>query len=108
MLFRSGNMVYSSGQIPLNKDGVVIEGGIKEQTMQVFENLKAVLAEAGTGLENVIKTTVFLKDMNDFVVMNEVYAIEFDGSVFPARSTVEVAKLPKAVLVEIEVIAEIV
>ena len=103
-----GNMVYSSGQIPLNKDGVVIEGGIKEQTMQVFENLKAVLAEAGTGLENVIKTTVFLKDMNDFVVMNEVYAIEFDGSVFPARSTVEVAKLPKAVLVEIEVIAEIV
>lgn len=98
------NMFYSSGQIPLTAAGELVEGDIKEQTNQVFENLKAVLAEAGTSLNNVVKTTVFMKDMNDFVDMNEVYAQHF-GEHKPARSAVEVARLPKDVKVEIEVIA---
>ena len=81
-----------------------MEGDITVQTNQVFANLKAVLAEAGTSLDNVVKTTVFMKDMNDFVAMNEVYANHF-GDHKPARSAVEVARLPKDVKVEIEVIA---
>ncbi|MER1987657.1 MAG: RidA family protein [Solibacillus sp.] len=97
-------MFYSSGQIPLTAAGELVEGNIKVQTNQVFENLKAVLAEAGTSLDNVVKTTVFMKDMNDFVAMNEVYATHF-GEHKPARSAVEVARLPKDVKVEIEVIA---
>lgn len=97
-------MFYSSGQIPLTAAGALVEGDIKDQTNQVFENLKAVLAEAGTSLDNVVKTTVFMKDMNDFVAMNEVYAQHF-GEHKPARSAVEVARLPKDVKVEIEVIA---
>ncbi|MER2192490.1 MAG: RidA family protein [Solibacillus sp.] len=97
-------MFYSSGQIPLTAAGELVEGDIKVQTNQVFENLKAVLAEAGTSLDNVVKTTVFMKDMNDFVAMNEVYATHF-GEHKPARSAVEVARLPKDVKVEIEVIA---
>ena len=100
------NMFYSSGQIPLTATGELVEGNIEVQTNQVFENLKAVLAEAGTSLNNVVKTTVFMKDMNDFVVMNEVYAAHF-GEHKPARSAVEVARLPKDVKVEIEVIAVI-
>lgn len=99
-------MFYSSGQIPLTAGGELVEGDIKVQTNQVFENLKAVLAEAGTSLDNVVKTTVFMKDMNDFVAMNEVYAAHF-GEHKPARSAVEVARLPKDVKVEIEVIAVI-
>ena len=98
------NMFYSSGQIPLTATGELVEGDIKEQTNQVFENLKAVLAAAGTSLNQVVKTTVFMKDMNDFVEMNEVYASHF-GEHKPARSAVEVARLPKDVKVEIEVIA---
>ena len=98
------NMFYSSGQIPLTAAGELVEGDIKEQTNQVFENLKAVLAAAGTSLDKVVKTTVFMKDMNDFVDMNEVYAQHF-GEHKPARSAVEVARLPKDVKVEIEVIA---
>ena len=98
------NMFYSSGQIPLTAAGELVEGDIKEQTNQVFENLKAVLAAANTSLDNVIKTTVFMKDMNDFADMNEVYAQHF-GAHKPARSAVEVARLPKDVKVEIEVIA---
>lgn len=98
------NMFYSSGQIPLTAAGELVDGDIKEQTNQVFENLKAVLAAAGTSLNNVVKTTVFMKDMNDFVDMNEVYAQHF-GEHKPARSAVEVARLPKDVKVEIEVIA---
>ena len=98
------NMFYSSGQIPLTAAGELVEGDIKEQTNQVFENLKAVLAAAGTSLDQVVKTTVFMKDMNDFVDMNEVYANHF-GEHKPARSAVEVARLPKDVKVEIEVIA---
>ena len=98
------NMFYSSGQIPLTAQGELVEGDIEAQTNQVFENLKAVLAAAGSSLDQVIKTTVFMKDMNDFVAMNEVYASHF-GEHKPARSAVEVARLPKDVKVEIEVIA---
>lgn len=98
------NMFYSSGQIPLTASGELIEGDIEVQTNQVFENLKAVLAAAGSSLNQVVKTTVFMKDMNDFAIMNEVYASHF-GEHKPARSAVEVARLPKDVKVEIEVIA---
>ena len=100
------NMFYSSGQIPLTASGDLVNGDITVQTTQVFENLKAVLAAAGTSLNHVVKTTVFMKDMNDFVEMNEVYASHF-GEHKPARSAVEVARLPKDVKVEIEVIAVI-
>lgn len=95
---------FSSGQIPLTPQGELVEGDIVAQTNQVFENLKAVLAEAGLTLNQVVKTTVFLSDMNDFASMNEVYAKHF-GDHKPARSAVEVARLPKDVKVEIEVIA---
>ncbi|WP_088008425.1 RidA family protein [Indiicoccus explosivorum] len=95
---------YSSGQIPLTAKGEMAEGGIIEQTHQVFANLKAVLAEAGSSLDRVIKATVFVKDMDDFAQLNEIYASYF-GDHKPARSTVEVARLPKDAKVEIEVIA---
>ncbi|MFJ7669625.1 RidA family protein [Lysinibacillus sp. NPDC097195] len=97
-------MFYSSGQIPLTAAGELVEGDIVAQTHQIFANLKAVLEAAGSSLDNVVKTTVFMKDMNDFVAMNEVYASHF-GEHKPARSAVEVARLPKDVKVEIEVIA---
>ena len=97
-------MFYSSGQIPLTAAGELVEGDIVVQTHQVFANLKAVLEAAGSSLDNVVKTTVFMKDMNDFVAMNEVYASHF-GEHKPARSAVEVARLPKDVKVEIEVMA---
>jgi 2-iminobutanoate/2-iminopropanoate deaminase len=99
-----GSMIFTSGQIPLNKDGELIEGGIKEQTTQVIQNLQAVLDAAGCTLADVIKTTVFIKDMNEFAQLNETYE-EFFGQSKPARSTVEVARLPKDVRVEIECIA---
>ncbi|TWT02167.1 RidA family protein [Planococcus sp. CPCC 101016] len=102
----SGGILYSSGQIPLTASGELVEGSISEQTHQVFSNLKAVLAEAGSSLSEVIKTTVFIKDMNDFAELNEIYAAYF-GDHKPARSTVEVARLPKDVKVEIEVIAKV-
>ena len=98
------NMFYSSGQIPLTAEGELVNGTVEEQTHQVFNNLKAVLAEAGASLDTVVKATVFIKDMNDFPVINEVYG-EYFGEHKPARSCVEVARLPKDVLVEIEVIA---
>jgi 2-iminobutanoate/2-iminopropanoate deaminase len=101
-------MIYTSGQIPLDPAlGQLVEGGIREQTTRVLENLKAVLAAAGTDLQHVIKTTVFLKNMSDFAAMNEIYAsyLATEGGVAPARSTIEVARLPKDALVEIEVIA---
>lgn len=97
-------MFYSSGQIPLTAEGEMVEGSITEQTHQVFANLKAVLEEAGSSLQQVVKTTVFIKDMNDFAVLNEIYGLHF-GDHKPARSTVEVARLPKDAKVEIEVIA---
>lgn len=98
------NMFYSSGQIPLTADGSLVERTITEQTNQVFENLKAVLAEAGSSLDKVVKTMVFISDMNEFGELNEEYARHF-GDHKPARSCVEVARLPKDVKVEIEVIA---
>lgn len=105
---RVGNMLYSSGQVPTDpKTGVFVPGGITEQTTQVLENIKAILAEAGLDLIHVVKTTVFLQNMQDFAAMNEVYAryLAPEGVVPPARSTVEVAGLPRGAMVEIEVIA---
>ncbi|MDE6334894.1 MAG: RidA family protein [Muribaculaceae bacterium] len=100
----TGSFVFASGQIPINPvDGKIAEG-IKAQTMQCIANVSAILNEAGLGLENVIKTTVYLQDMNDFAAMNEVYGEHFPAP-FPARSAVAVRELPKKVLVEIEVIA---
>lgn len=98
------NLFYSSGQIPLRPDGTLVEGDVQVQATQVFENLKAVLEEAGASLNTVVKATVFIKDMNDFAALNEVYG-DYFGDHKPARSCVEVSRLPKDVLVEIEVIA---
>lgn len=104
---RTGTMVICSGQIGMDaKTGNFVEGGIKEQTVQVLQNIKAVLEGAGCTLENVVKTTVFLQHMDDFEAMNDVYGSMF-AKPYPARSTVEVAKLPKGALVEIECIARI-
>ena len=101
----ANGMIFMSGQIPVNPaTGVFVEGGIVEQTTQVFENIKNVLAEAGLTTANVVKTTVFLADMSMFADMNAVYAKYFDGA-FPARSAVAVKELPKGALVEIECIA---
>lgn len=100
----AGNLLFTSGQIPLGTDGQMVTGGIEEQTRQVFRNLQAVLAEAGCTLNDVIKATVFIKDMNQFAALNAIYA-EYFGDHKPARSTVEVARLPKDALVEIELIA---
>jgi 2-iminobutanoate/2-iminopropanoate deaminase len=97
-------VLYSSGQIALNSSGELIKGGIKEQTRQVLENLKAVLEEAGASLDSVVKTTIFLDDMEDFQAVNEVYG-EYFSSNRPARSTVAVDRLPKDVKVEIDLIA---
>ena len=98
-------LIFTSGQIPINpKTGEVVSGGIEAQTKRICENLKAVLAAAGTSLEKVIKTTCFLSDMNDFAAFNGVYAEYFTEK--PARSCVAVRTLPKNVLAEIEVIAE--
>ena len=103
---RVGNLVYTSGQIPIDPaTGAFAEGGIKEQTRQSLNNVKAILAEEGLALNNVVKTTVFMADMNDFADMNSVYA-EFFTEPYPARSAVAVKTLPKGALVEIEVIAE--
>ncbi len=98
------NLFYSSGQIPLTAGGELVQGDVEEQTHQVFANLKAVLKEAGASLETVVKATVFIKNMDDFPRINEVYGQYFDAHK-PARSCVEVARLPKDVLVEIEVVA---
>lgn len=100
-----GNLVYTSGQIPIDPStGNLVEGGIEEQTAQVFRNIAAVLEAAGSGLDKVIKTTCFMDNMEDFAKMNEVYAGFFSGQ-YPSRSAVEVAKLPKGALIEIEAIA---
>lgn len=99
------NLIYTSGQIPIDPStGQVVSGGIQEQTAQVLENLKSVLEAAGSGMEKVIKTTVFIKDLSDFPAMNEVYAKYFHEP-YPARSCVEVNRLPKDVLIEIEAVA---
>ena len=105
---RIGNLVFTSGQVALDPaTGQVVPGGIEAQTHRVLKNLRAVLEAAGLDLSRVIKTTVFLKDMNHFAAMNTIYAEYFQEESIPApaRSTVEVARLPKDALVEIEVIA---
>jgi 2-iminobutanoate/2-iminopropanoate deaminase len=107
---RIGDFLYTSGQVALDPaSGALVAGGVSEQTTRVIENLKAVLAADGVSLAQVVKTTVFLKNMGDFSAMNEVYGRYFAGDdvVAPARSTVEVARLPKDALVEIEVIAHL-
>ena len=100
----TGNLLFISGQIPVNPADGTIPEGIKAQTAQSIANIKAILAEAGMTFDNVVKTTVFLSDMNNFVPMHEVYAENFTAP-FPARSAVAVKDLPKQVLVEIETIA---
>lgn len=98
------NMVYTSGQIPLTIDGEVIGDDVAEQTKQVLENLSAVLEESGSNLNSVVKTMIFISDMNDFPIINEVYG-EYFNEHLPARSCVEVSRLPKDVKVEIEAVA---
>ncbi len=103
----AGNLVFCAGQIPLDPaTGNIVPGGIEEQTCRVCENIKGVLGGAGTTLNKVVKASVFLKDMNDFAGMNKIYS-EYFTSDFPARSTLQVARIPKDCLVEIEVIAMI-
>ncbi len=105
---QSGHLLYTSGQIPIDPaTGDFAEGGIREQTIQVLENLKAVLEAGGSTLDDTIKTTVFLADMKDFPEMNEVYAEYFGEENAPARSTIQVAGLPKGALVEIELVAKV-
>ena len=103
----ANGMVYCAGQIPLDPaTGNLVDGGIAEQTHQVLKNLRAVLKAAGSDLDRAVKTTVFLKSMDSFAAMNEVYGKpEYFGAAAPARSTVEVARLPRDVLVEIEIVA---
>jgi len=107
---RAGNLVFTAGQIALDPaTGQVVAPGIQEQTTRVLENLKAILQQAGSSLDRVVKATVFLKDFNDFAAMNSVYGAYLapDGVTPPARTTVEVSRLPKDVLVEIDLIAEV-
>ena len=100
-----GNMLFMSGQLGIDPStGAFAEGGVTEQTIQSFKNMNAILTEAGYTMNDVVKTTVFLADMNDFASMNTVYASQFEGD-FPARSAVAVKTLPKNGLVEIQVIA---
>lgn len=102
-----GNLLFASGQIPVNSTtDKVVEGGIEEQAKQVFDNLYAVLRAAGANFSDVVKTTVFIKNMNDFVKVNEIYALHFSKP-YPARSCVEVSDLPKGALIGIELVAEI-
>jgi 2-iminobutanoate/2-iminopropanoate deaminase len=101
-----GDLLFTSGQIPLRADGTLNDGDIAVQTTQVLANLKAVIEAAGASLNKVVKTTVFLKNLDDFVEMNKIYGDTF-GSHTPARSTVQVAKLPRDVLVEIEAIVSL-
>ncbi|MBW4580402.1 MAG: RidA family protein [Tildeniella nuda ZEHNDER 1965/U140] len=102
----SGRFIFVAGQIPLSPTtGEIVGADVAAQTEQVFANLKAILDAGGATLTDVAKTTVFLKDMNDFAAMNAVYAKHFDAAIAPARACVEVARLPKDVLVEIECIA---
>jgi 2-iminobutanoate/2-iminopropanoate deaminase len=101
----ANGMVYCSGQIPIDPStGEFVPGGVEEQTVQVLKNLAAVLLAAGSSIENVVKTTVFLADMNDFAAMNDVYAEVF-GDSRPARATVQAARLPRDAKVEIECVA---
>jgi len=102
---KANGFIFASGQIPLDPSTMqIVEGGIQEQTGRVLENLKAVLEAAGSSLDRVVKTTVYLADMGEFAAMNEIYAKYF-GATKPARSTVQVARLPRDVRIEIDVVA---
>jgi 2-iminobutanoate/2-iminopropanoate deaminase len=102
---KANGFVYTAGQIPIDPTtGNIVDGGVTQQTRQVLENLKAVLQAAGSSLEQVVKATVFLKQMADFAAMNEVYA-EYLSDAKPARSTVAVAELPRGALVEIDLVS---
>lgn len=103
---KSNGFLFLSGQIPLNLNGEIVSEDIKNQAKQVLENLKAVLEAAGSKLDRVVKTTIFLADINDFAVVNEIYASYFISDKKPARATVQVARLPKNVKIEIDCIAE--
>lgn len=105
----TGSLVYTSGQIPIDPgSGQMVTGDVRAQTEMVLRNLKAILEAAGSGMDRVVKTTVFLQDMNDFAAMNEVYAKAFpDKASAPARSTIQVARLPKDAKVEIEAVASL-
>lgn len=104
----SGNTLYTSGQIAINPaNGELVTEDISSETKQVMENLKAILTAAGTNFSTVVKTTIFISDMNDFAKINTVYGSYFEGMIAPARETVQVANLPKFVNVEISVIAVI-
>ena len=103
---KSNQFVFTSGQLPVNSKTGQIPEGIEAQTRQSLENIKAVLEAAESGMENIVKVLIFLKDMNDFAKMNEIYAQFFTG-IFPARSCVQAARLPKDALIEIEAIATI-
>ncbi|MBN2298757.1 MAG: RidA family protein [Deltaproteobacteria bacterium] len=102
----AGGFLFVSGQIPLNpSSATIISGGIKEQTSQVLQNIHAILEQAGAGFDKVVKVEVFLKNMNDFTAMNEIYASFFPQDAVPARQAVEVSRLPRDVLIEISCIA---
>lgn len=104
----TGELLFLSGQIPLDPEtGAIVEGGIESQTKRVLDNVAAILTAAGTGFDKVIKTTVFLSDMNNFAKMNEIYTQYFIEGAYPARSTIQVARLPRDAAVEIEVIAQL-
>ena len=102
---KAGNFIYVSGQLPINGETGAMPEDIKEQTRQSLENVKAILAEAGATLDNVVKSTVYLSDMSHFGPMNEVYGEYFKGGVYPARAAFAVKELPKQAKVEIEVVA---
>jgi 2-iminobutanoate/2-iminopropanoate deaminase len=107
---RTGNLLFTAGQIALDPaTGQLVAGGIKEQTLRVLENLKAILAAAGTSLAKAVKATVYLKNFDDFAAMNAIYAdyLALEGIAPPARTTIEASRLPKDALVEIELVAEI-
>ncbi len=99
-----GDMIYTSGQIPMTADGVLVGGDIHDQTRQILDNLQAVLEEAGSSLSQIVKTTIYLTNMDDFIAVNTVYGEYFSGA-YPARSTVAVKTLPKNVDIEIDAIA---
>jgi len=101
----AGKLVFLSGQIPLDKSGNIVSQNIEDQTKQCLINIENILKETGLSKNDIIKTTIFLKDMNDFSKVNEVYKKFFEATIFPSRSTVEVSRLPKDVKVEIEAIA---
>lgn len=104
---KSGGFVFCSGQIALRADGSLVEGDVGEQIVQVMANLEAVLKAAGSDFDRVVKTTIFLRDINDFALVNEIYGNYFLGENKPARATVEVSNLPKGVAVEIDCIAQL-